>query len=176
MGASCTFSLNSERFSTFVCDGTGYQAFTGNGSHRNNPRSQNVPNDGPTPEGRYYLVQRTSGGRLGFLYDYASGRDEWFALYRDDGTVDDVTFIDGARRGELRLHPKGPSGTSLGCIVIEKPAEYAVLRAYLLAQPIEYIPGTGTRSFGIVNVTAPVRLDTLDPRYRPGGASQAQTA
>ncbi|WP_254367149.1 tlde1 domain-containing protein [Paraburkholderia sp. NMBU_R16] len=33
---------------------------------------------------------------------------QWFALYRNDGVVDDYTFIDGVRRGNFRLHPNVP--------------------------------------------------------------------
>jgi len=45
------------------------------------------------------------------------------------------------------------------------------MRTYLLAQPVSYIPGTRTRTYGVVDVG--VLVDTLDPRYRSGGSGTA---
>lgn len=50
---------------------------------------------------------------MGWLYDFvkdqASGvhHEDWFALYRDDGQIDDYTVINGVRRGNFRIHPNG---------------------------------------------------------------------
>lgn len=43
-----------------------------------------------------------------------SDRSVWFALYRDDGNIDDWTFIDHVERGHFRLHPAGCMGISEG--------------------------------------------------------------
>lgn len=168
---ACTFTLNGQQFSAFVCDGLSYTAFSGNGTHRNNPNSGAVAGNGPIPPGRYFIVDRESGGRLGSLRDAFTGRGDWFALYRDDGVIDDQTFIAGVRRGEFRLHPLGPSGTSLGCIVIQSPPEFTSLRARLLAAPAVHVPRTTIRHYGTVQVVTTPMIDTLDPRYRGGSSS-----
>lgn len=36
--------------------------------------------------------------------------NEWFGLYRDDGKIDDYTWINNVERGNFRLHPIGPMG------------------------------------------------------------------
>ncbi|MFP3617622.1 DUF2778 domain-containing protein, partial [Paraburkholderia sp. SIMBA_050] len=75
------------------------------------PNSTTVPNDGPLPAGVYYIVDRQSGGRMGWLNDFRSDllagthRADWFALYRNDGVIDDWTSLNGIRRGHFRLHP-----------------------------------------------------------------------
>ena len=172
--ASCTFRLNSQLFTQFTYDGVHCTAFSGNGPHRNNPTSGNVPNDGSIPPGRYHIVDRQSGGRLGPILDWITDRDIWFALWRDDGTIDDSTFVEGVRRGEFRLHPKGPRGISLGCITIEYHGEFDALRTYLLAQPTMHIPHTKTRTYGTVDVG--YLTDTLDQRYRPSGPGATRVA
>ena len=61
----------------------------GNGRYVNDPNSTTVPNDGPLPAGVYYIVDRESGGRMGWLNDFRSDllagthRADWFALYRN---------------------------------------------------------------------------------------------
>jgi hypothetical protein len=174
MSATCTFILNSDLFTRFNYDGVNTRAFSGNGRHRNNPASENVPNDGPIPTGIYYIVDRQSGGTLGPMLDWLADRDLWFALYRDDGSIDDATFVDGVRRGEFRLHFKGPLGISLGCITLEFRSEFDTMRAYLLAQPVSYIPDTKTRTYGTVHVG--FLTDTLDRRYQPSGRSDSRHA
>lgn len=156
--AACLFALNNDLFSPLDCDGTRYAAFSGNGQHRNNPDSEAVPSNGPIPLGTHFIVDRGSGGTLGHLWSWATNRDRWFALYKDDGSVDDETFVNGVRRGEFRLHPIGPARTSLGCITLQYPREFTQLRDYLLSQPVAYTPGTGTRTYGTVEVYLPVIL------------------
>jgi hypothetical protein len=41
---------------------------------------------------------------------------DWFALFADDGTIDDNTLCNHVRRGEFRLHPRH-IGISQGCII-----------------------------------------------------------
>ena len=42
---NCTFILNGLPFTSFTYDGVRCTAFSGNGPHRNNPSSGNVPNN-----------------------------------------------------------------------------------------------------------------------------------
>ncbi len=106
MSASCTFVLNGRPISTLSCVGAGpVSAFNGMPNDRNQPEAIAKPKSGPLPQGLYYVVDRQSGGRLGWLYDfvhanlYETNRDRWFALYRADGTIDDWTTVNGVRRG-----------------------------------------------------------------------------
>lgn len=147
-----TFELNGKDFTTLVGLSSSYIGFSGNGPHRNNPDSIAVPDGGPIPLGQYYIVDRQSGGRLGWLWDLGRNVDQWFALYRDDGTIDDTTYINSVRRGEFRLHPLGPSGISTGCIVIQDPTRFSALRAELLGAAPRVLPQSTTRTYGTVSV------------------------
>lgn len=167
----CYFNLNGEMHSSFVYDGVRATAFSGNGPDRNNPDSGGVASNGPIPPGSYWIVDRLSGGKLGGLRDFFSNRDEWFALYRDDGSIDDETFYNGVRRGEFRLHPIGPLRMSIGCIVLEYSTEFATLRKYLKAQPVQFIPGTSTRTYGSVAVGQVILDDRVQPRGRGSSAA-----
>lgn len=169
--ASCYFTLNGEMHSRFVYDGFSCTAFSGHGVDRNNPASGAVAGNGPIPPGSYWIVDRASGGVMGGLRDWVTHRDQWFALYRDDGSVDDETFYQGVRRGEFRLHPLGPMRMSLGCIVLEFASEFETLRSYLLAEPVAMIPGTSTRTYGTVSVAQRIlddRVPTRGPRTAVG--------
>jgi Protein of unknown function (DUF2778) len=163
----CTFVLNRLPTSSLICNAGWFTAFSGDGQHRNNPDSQNMANNGPIPAGTYYIVDRPSGGVLGPIRDYALGRDEWFALYRDDGTIDDAMFVQSVRRGQFRLHPLGPSGTSKGCVVVQHPAQFEQLRAHLLRTPVMNAPGTAFRMYGMLEV-ALLATDRVAP---PAGSS-----
>jgi hypothetical protein len=171
--ATCLFDLNNQLFSSFVCDFGSYPAFSGKGSDRNNPDSVGKVGQGPIPLGNYYIVDRVSGGWLGDVLAWYSDKDLWFALYRDDGTIDDETFVDAVRRGQFRLHP---GRNSLGCITLQYPMQFAILRGFLLAQPVEYIPGTKTRTYGTVWVSKAERVPMLDQRYRRRGPNPAAEA
>jgi hypothetical protein len=78
----------------------------------------------------YYIVARQSGGLIGPARDWLLGRDEWFALYRDDNAVDDWTFIRSVKRGLFRLHPLGPRRMSTGCVVLLYREEFDRLRQH----------------------------------------------
>jgi hypothetical protein len=79
-------------------------------------------------------------------------RGKWFALYRDEGSVDDWTFINGVGRGHFRLHPHGLANVSEGCITLTDPPAYYRLRDRLLrAAPIA-IPGGKAFAYGTVQV------------------------
>lgn len=149
---SCTFILNRLTMSSVITPAGWFSAFSGDGAHRNNPDSQNVPNNGPIPVGSYYIVDRESGGLLGAVRDWTLDRDKWFALYRDDGTIDDATFVQSVARGQFRLHPKGPLGISKGCVVLNDPHQFTTLRKFLLSTPATMVPGTSLKTYGTLDV------------------------
>src|ERR1700754_1111147 len=131
MAINCTFLLNNRPMSTLICPGIGnFAAFSGMPVDRNNPSAVAHPNSGPLPPGRYFIIDRQSGGHLGWLYDlarthgYGADRSQWFALYRKDGKIDDETYVDGARRGAFRLHPIGAMRRSEGCITLASHADF----------------------------------------------------
>jgi hypothetical protein len=144
--------------STLVAPGVGmYPAFSGQKEGRNNPAAMGKPDIGPLPTGRYFIVDRESGGRLGWLRDlvlenvYGTDRGSWFALYRDDGRIDDVTMVNGVRRGAFRLHPIGPRGLSEGCITLNSPSDFLALSRKLRAGPMIAVAGGG-KAYGTVDV------------------------
>ncbi|THJ35186.1 DUF2778 domain-containing protein [Lampropedia aestuarii] len=138
----CTFLLNDQPMSLFDLGGRSFPAFSGLGVHVNRRSSSCVADQGPIPIGEYFLLDRESGGRLGKIYDALNGRRDWFALYADDGRVDDKTWCEQVERGAFRLHPKGPLGISQGCIVINEPSEFSQLRLILRARAPFKIPGS----------------------------------
>jgi hypothetical protein len=160
MPINCTFALNSRPLTTLSCPGVGnFAAFSGMPADRNNPAAVAHADSGPLPQGRYYIVDRESGGHLGWLYDYlrtygyGTNRNEWFALYRKDEKVDDITFVKGVRRGAFRLHPIGPQRRSEGCIALASPAQFKQLSTYLRSTgPALTVPGTTVKAYGTVEV------------------------
>lgn len=117
-----------------------FPAFSGLGDYANKRPLACSPNLGAIPPGMYYILDRPSGGRLGWLRDSVLGRTDWFALYAVDGKIDDETWCDKVRRGEFRLHPKGNLGISQGCIVIDKMDDFQLLQYRLRAQPAIHVP------------------------------------
>ena len=94
-------------------------------------------------------VDRGSGGFLSSLKAHIQdqwnkirsgaefGRDEWFALYKDDWGIDDGTWVDHVYRGLFRLHP----GTvSEGCITIAHNSDYALIRNALMNTELIQVP------------------------------------
>jgi len=144
----CTFELNDKPMSTFKCGATSFPAFSGLNKHVNRWLSACIPNEGPIPPGTYYIFDRQSGGLLGPLRDLFTSRDEWFALYADDDRIDDETFCKKVKRGQFRLHPKGTTGRSEGCIVIEKKTDYQFLRAILKNSEQVEVPGIELKAYG----------------------------
>jgi hypothetical protein len=149
---ACRFTLNNQPMSAFEIAGRSYPAFSGL-DHYINQRAQHCTKDlGPIPIGTYYVVDRESGGRLGWLRDLQARRHEWFALYADDGKIDDRTFCNGVQRGEFRLHAKAGFGISKGCIVLDRKADFDIVRGMLLGTKNTFIPGTPIRTYGKVTV------------------------
>lgn len=155
----CTFHLNGGQLSTLSCPGVGFfPAYSGNaGPHRNNPASITVVKKGPLPPGLYYIVTRQRGGPHSRWRDMVHGlesgsdRDLWFALYRQDSHIDDISFIDGVERGNFRLHPAGKSGISDGCITLPSHADYAILLEALLSTPSVMVTAQ-LKAFGTIQV------------------------
>ena len=159
MAINCTFALNKKRYSTLVCAGVGeFVAFSGNGVTVNDPACTSVVNVGPLPLGRYYIVDRGRGGGISqFIAAFkdannTTDRSTWFTLHRDGETIDDETFINGIRRGEFRLHPRGSSGQSLGCITLVNKQDFARLRQRLLSTVRIPVPSGMGFAYGIVEV------------------------
>jgi hypothetical protein len=86
MPVSCRFLLNKKTTSVLTCQGTApVEAFSGQKDGRDNPDDTAMEDVGPLPKGTYYLVDRQSGGVLGFLYDWwgahgygTTDRTKWF--------------------------------------------------------------------------------------------------
>lgn len=153
-----TFFLNGNQLSNWCCPGIGFfPAYSGTGSSRNNPADVAVPSIGPLPPGLYYIVTRGTGGLLTGLSDalasFISGSDRslWFALYRHDAQIDDLTFIGEVERGHFRLHPAGYKGVSEGCITLPRLSDFMILRDALLGTPTLQVTGSLT-AFGTVQV------------------------
>lgn len=135
-----TFVLNGKDMSSLNFPGIGkFRAFSGNGRYLNRPGCTYVQNDGALPTGKYLIVDRPQGGfrtrYRTFVNDLLTDNDrsEWFALYREDGSLDDYTWINGVRRGGFRLHPGGRGGISLGCLTMLVTSEFHLLRNVLLS-------------------------------------------
>lgn len=159
---TCTFKLNKQPSSALACPGLGnFAAFSGRDAGRNNPDAVGKEGTGPLPPGTYYIVDRTSGGHLGWLYDvvrsriYGTDRSRWFALYRNDDVIDDETFVNGVKRGGFRLHPIGPLRLSEGCITLTDVAQFDRLRDALLQRTQFAIPGSKLTAYGTVEVIVP---------------------
>lgn len=148
----CEFELNNKRVSQFKYANRQADAFSGNGVHTNRLQSVCMPSIGPIPPGKYYIVDRQSGGFLGALYDFLEDKSQWFSLYAIDNKIDDVAYCEAVKRGQFRLHPKGPLGRSEGCITIEKPSDFVQIRAMLKGTNTVNIPNTELQAYGMVVV------------------------
>ena len=96
MPVKCSFTLNHQTTSILACEDIPHQqpnslrvmAFSGQLTGRDNPDATAKEDIGPIPKGTYYIVDRQSGGHLGFLYDWwnahgfgSTDRAQWFALW-----------------------------------------------------------------------------------------------
>jgi hypothetical protein len=158
MPIQCTFSLNGKSMSVLRCKGVGnFDAFSGNKAGKDNPADIAIPDVGPLPPGRYYIVDRGSGGIFTHLVDffrtyiYGTDRSKWFALYSVT-TRDDWVFVNGVKRGHFRLHPHGPLNLSEGCITLANPVAFDKLRDSLKASSTIAIPGGKGFAYGTVDV------------------------
>ena len=140
------------------CVGLQRSAFSGDVGHENKPEDTALAKAGPIPKGRYYIIARQSGGRLGWLWDPIldeisnSHRQDWFALHPVGRPLDDWVVVNGVRRDRFRLHPAGRQRLSEGCITLTEQWRFNALRTYLLSLPPSYIPNTKVRYYGVVEV------------------------
>jgi len=140
---TCTFKLNSQPMSEFVVGGLKYPAYSGHGEYVNKP-NRVCTEKGAIPPGEYFILDRESGGRLGWFWDFFNGKNQWFSLYANDGHIDDKTFCDKQERNAFRLHPKGALGVSYGCIVIDNPLCFNKIAQMLRrGTPIEIMGANG---------------------------------
>lgn len=140
-----TFELNNKPMSSFKIGASSFPAFSGLGQYVNRGISACVPNQGPIPPGEYFILD-------GWLRDLFSGKGEWFALYANDGKIDDQIWCEQVKRGQFRLHPKGRTGMSQGCIVIDRPNDFQVVSSILRNGEPQLIADTEIRAWGKVSV------------------------
>ncbi|TDG10382.1 DUF2778 domain-containing protein [Paraburkholderia guartelaensis] len=160
------FLVNDAPFSPLAICGVGtFSAFSGNGIYRNRGGCTAIPDNGPIPSGRYWIVDRPKGGVGSQAWTWTkdawntvtgipSHHSEWFALYRDDDKIDDFTWVKGIERGHFRLHPAGGRGISLGCITLPSYADFARIRQALLHTPAVSARNSGLRAYGTIEVIA----------------------
>ncbi|CAD6509770.1 DUF2778 domain-containing protein [Paraburkholderia sabiae] len=158
MPIACTFRLNGEPTSILRCEGVGdFAAFSGDGKGKDNPKATAIRDVGPLPPGRYYIVDRGSGGLFSHLIDffrahvYGTDRSKWFALYHAD-TSNDWVFVNGVKRGNFRLHPHGPRNLSQGCITLVDPVAFERLSRSLKSASQMTIPGSKGFAYGTIDV------------------------
>lgn len=159
------FFVNNQPLAPLSMFGVGtFMAFSGNDIYRNRGGCTAVINDGPIPPGKYWIVDRPTGGlrskaeawakdAINSVLGTPSHRDEWFALYRDDGKIDDYTWVNGVQRGQFRLHPAGGRGVSLGCITVASYADFQSIRRALLHTTVIPAGNSGLKAFGWIEVT-----------------------
>ncbi|EKS1844218.1 DUF2778 domain-containing protein [Cronobacter muytjensii] len=142
------------------CAGVGsFPVFSGLGSYKNTVEFAGRRN-GPIPLGRYWIVERPRGGPYSRYRTWQKKRDtgnlynEWFALFRQDGFIDDQTFVDGTFRGSFRLHPLRPDGTGVsdGCVTFYNRSDFYILRRALLKSVRYVVHCSGLKAYGQLNV------------------------
>jgi hypothetical protein len=158
------FVVNNELFSPLIMYGVGsFSAFSGDGPFRNHGGCTKIPNKGPIPAGKYWIVDRPSGGIGSRLQAWASDtansflgthtdRGEWFALYCDDEQIDDYMWVEGVRRGNFRLHPVGGRKVSYGCITLQSYSDFHSVRRALLRTARVPVGNSGLSAYGYIEV------------------------
>ncbi|MFC7627711.1 DUF2778 domain-containing protein [Paraburkholderia humisilvae] len=151
--------MNGQSTSTLYCSGFGgVTAYSGQEDGRDNPRAASIKDIGPIPPGKYYLLDRQSGGRMGWFYDWLSeanvgttDHSKWFMLWNEK--TGDTTNINGVRRGEFRLHPEGQNRLSKGCITVPSSEIFDRLERHIRSRPPDVpVPGTTYKAYGTVVV------------------------
>ena len=153
------FPLNGMPTSVLSVAGVGnFPAFSGQKYGRNNVTMASREEIGPIPPGRYFIVGRGSGGRLGAIREsmlknfYGTDRSTWFALYKQDWQIDDSVFVEGIKRGSFRLHPIGPRGLSEGCITLTSQSDFDYLSKALHKTTMMPVPCTSFKAYGTITV------------------------
>ena len=147
-----TFELNDKPISAFKTGVISFPAFSGIDEHKNKFMSACMPAFGPIPPGTYYIFDRQTGGMSEPLRNLFSDKTDWFALYAADGKMDDETYCNKVKRGNFRLHPKGPRGISQGCITIENIGDFLRISAMLRGACQAEVPGISLKAYGKVIV------------------------
>ncbi|WP_330983602.1 MULTISPECIES: DUF2778 domain-containing protein [Enterobacterales] len=154
------YALNGLPTSILTVPGVGnFPAFSGQLYGRNNVTMAGRPDIGPIPPGRYFIVGRKSGGRLGSLRNYflknfyGTDRESWYALYKEDWQIDDTVFVEGVKRGNFRLHPIGPMGLSEGCITLSFQSDFDYLSKALSKTTMIQVPCSSFMAYGTITVT-----------------------
>ncbi|MEM5294659.1 DUF2778 domain-containing protein [Burkholderia sp. JPY481] len=164
MAVTGKFIVNNKWLSPLTMNGIGtFNAYSGNEQYRNRGGCTMVPSNGPIPAGKYWIVDRPTGGvgsrawasikdtvnsAIGAPVDH----NEWFALYRDDGLIDDFTWVNGVKRGNFRLHPAGGQGQSLGCITMPSHVDFMRIRSALLRTGKIPTGNSGLKAYGTIEV------------------------
>ncbi|GAB7540051.1 DUF2778 domain-containing protein [Burkholderia sp. 22PA0099] len=158
------FFVNNVPLAPLTIFGVGtFNAFSGNNQYRNRGGCTAVLDNGPIPAGRYWIIDRPTGGigSIAFarfkdewntFFGNPSNHREWFALYRDDGKIDDVTWVNGVKRGQFRLHPAGGHGISLGCITLPSRVDFLRIRNALLHTTKIPAGNSGLDAYGTIEV------------------------
>jgi hypothetical protein len=158
------FLVNNQPLSPLTINGIGtFNAYSGDQQYRNRGGCTAMPNQGPIPAGKYWIVDRPTGGirsqALAFAKDTwnaawgsPTNHHDWFALYRDDGSIDDSTWVNGVERGKFRLHPAGGEGISLGCITLSSLTDFMKIRNALLHTVKIPARNSGLLAFGTIEV------------------------
>ncbi|HUB90381.1 MAG TPA: DUF2778 domain-containing protein [Dyella sp.] len=159
MPIHCTFRLNNQTASLLQCPGVGVlPAFSGRNKGRDNPNAIAREEIGPIPPGTYYIVDRQSGGHMGWLWDlwgrYGWGttdHSQWFMLWNP--ATGDTTFVGKIKRGQFRIHPEGPRRLSEGCITVTDIEGFKKFAAFLRKRGADLpVPGTTMKAYGTVVV------------------------
>jgi hypothetical protein len=158
------FILNTADIAPLTIYGVGtFMAFSGQQAYINKGACGHIPKLGPVPPGNYYIVDRPTGdwkniARAAAIDVYKTATSgtlinhyEWFGLYRDDGAIDDATFINGIERGGFRLHP---GRISEGCITLVHRTDFLRLRRAILNTPQFSIPNSKFKAYGKIEVIA----------------------
>ncbi|EDT41390.1 DUF2778 domain-containing protein [Burkholderia ambifaria] len=158
------FLVNNNFLSPLAIDGLGtFDAYSGDEIYRNRGGCTTMASKGPIPSGKYWIVARPTGGlrskALAWIKDMWNAYDggptdhsEWFALFRDDGMIDDETWVSGVKRGQFRLHPTGGQGTSLGCITLPSRIDFLRIRTALLTTKTIPAGNSGLNAYGTIEV------------------------
>ncbi|MDH6146472.1 MULTISPECIES: DUF2778 domain-containing protein [Paraburkholderia] len=158
------FLVNNEPLSPLTLFGVGtFYAYSGNAIYRNRGGCTSIAENGPLPAGKYWIVDRPTGGirsqafagikdTVNAFKGRPSYHSEWFALYRDDGKIDDTTWINGVERGQFRLHPAGGDGLSLGCITLPSRTDFLTIRTALLHTMTIAAGNSGLKAYGTIEV------------------------
>ena len=158
------FLVNNAPLSPLTIFGIGtFNAYSGNDIYRGRGGCTAIPDNGPIPAGKYWIVDRPTGGvrsraiaAAKDVWNTVNGsptrHNEWFALYRDDGNIDDLTWINGVKRGQFRLHPAGGRGVSLGCITLPSYSDFEKIRRALLHTITVPARNSGLRAYGTIEV------------------------